>query len=402
MTEKPDISWMFNASGNLTSEAMQKYLAGQLSDNERLVFEKHSAESEFDKEAMDGLRSLKHKRQLVDDIHALNQSIRARVRQESSKVRRINQYWLYAAAASIILILGIVAILNIQPFRQKNLISRAEKMQFDSLEKMVQPENQEEITIAQVPENRSAGEKEEVQQPEPDYQIVIEPETGSAGKQPEIPVTPIAQIEELTGQGFAGEKKQMPVISADAIAEANPVEANKIEDDIVSDDVVVDEEIAMEGVETKAVELQVGGVAMKKSFSGKQRGGESKEEQIDVEIDTIENMAVNEPDSGTVFMVVEAMPEYPGGDTALMKYLQNNLTYPEAAKESGVQGKVFVSFIIEKDGSLSDAIILRGLGYGCDQEALRVVQDMPAWKPGQQRGKPIRVRFNLPVEFVIP
>lgn len=102
-----------------------------------------------------------------------------------------------------------------------------------------------------------------------------------------------------------------------------------------------------------------------------------------------------------VFMVVESMPQFPGGENGLMKYLSENISYPKAARESGIQGRVFVSFVVEKDGKVTNIIILRGIGGGCDEEAIKVVQKMPKWIPGKQRGMPVRVQFNLPINFTL-
>jgi protein TonB len=102
-----------------------------------------------------------------------------------------------------------------------------------------------------------------------------------------------------------------------------------------------------------------------------------------------------------IFMVVEQMPSFPGGMAALMKYLATHIKYPELAKESGIQGRVFINFVVEPDGSISHVKVLRGIGGGCDEEAVRVVKSMPKWIPGKQRGKPVRVSFNLPVKFTL-
>lgn len=102
-----------------------------------------------------------------------------------------------------------------------------------------------------------------------------------------------------------------------------------------------------------------------------------------------------------IFVVVESMPEFPGGNVELMKFLHSKIKYPSLAKEAGIQGRVFVSFVIEIDGSVSNIKILRGIGGGCDEEAIRVVQSMPKWKPGTQRNNPVRVRFNLPLKFTL-
>ncbi len=106
-------------------------------------------------------------------------------------------------------------------------------------------------------------------------------------------------------------------------------------------------------------------------------------------------------DTGQVFMVVEKMPEYPGGLKALMQYLATNIKYPVEAKKDKIEGRIFINFIVEKDGAVTHAKVLRGIGHGCDKEALRVVENMPPWTPGMQRGKPVRVSFNLPVKFTL-
>ncbi len=102
-----------------------------------------------------------------------------------------------------------------------------------------------------------------------------------------------------------------------------------------------------------------------------------------------------------IFRVVETPPSFPGGEKALYQYLAENLKYPIAAKEANIQGKVFVTFVVEIDGSITQVKILRGIGGGCDQAALKVVENMPRWIPGKQRGIPVRVQFNLPVTFVL-
>ena len=106
-------------------------------------------------------------------------------------------------------------------------------------------------------------------------------------------------------------------------------------------------------------------------------------------------------DEAHVFTVVESMPVFRGGMQELYVYLGNNIKYPVMAKESGIQGKVYVTFVVERDGSITSVKVLRGIGGGCDEEAIRVVKAMPRWTPGKQRGKPVRVQYNLPVRFTL-
>lgn len=147
------------------------------------------------------------------------------------------------------------------------------------------------------------------------------------------------------------------------------VKINVVEDDVeIEDDIVIDVE-ANEDMEV--------------------------EEYVPIEVE--EEEVVEEQ----IFMVVESMPAFPGGEASLNKYLYENITYPQMAKESGIQGRVFVTFVVEKDGTVTDVRVLRGIGGGCDEEAIRVVENMPKWAPGKQRGKPVRVQFNLPIKFTL-
>ena len=100
-----------------------------------------------------------------------------------------------------------------------------------------------------------------------------------------------------------------------------------------------------------------------------------------------------------VYQIVEQMPEFPNGQEALMLYIAKQVKYPSEAKKAGAQGRVFIGFIVEPDGSLSDFKVLRGIGYGCDEEALRVAKSMPKWQPGIHRGKAVRVQYLVPVNF---
>lgn len=105
----------------------------------------------------------------------------------------------------------------------------------------------------------------------------------------------------------------------------------------------------------------------------------------------------NEPEK--IFVAVEQPAEFKGGQAALMKWLSNNIRYPEAAQQNGVQGRVIVRFVVEKDGSIGSPTIVKGVDKDLDQEALRVVRKMPKWQAGKNNGQPVRSYFNLPVTF---
>ena len=136
-------------------------------------------------------------------------------------------------------------------------------------------------------------------------------------------------------------------------------------------------------------------------------GAENHDGTKDRNIEAVRNdIAVNTPPpapkeevTNKVFDVVEVMPSYPGGQGALLSYLSTHVKYPVVAQENGVQGRVTVSFVVERDGSITDVHVVRSVDPSLDREAARVVSSMPNWQPGKQNGSAVRVKFNVPVQF---
>ena len=108
---------------------------------------------------------------------------------------------------------------------------------------------------------------------------------------------------------------------------------------------------------------------------------------------------VVEEDDQVIFQVVETMPTFPGGDQALFKFLSDNIRYPVITQENGIQGRVICQFVVNRDGSIVDVEVVRSIDASLDREAIRVIKSMPNWKPGMQRGKAVRVKYTLPVNF---
>ena len=126
---------------------------------------------------------------------------------------------------------------------------------------------------------------------------------------------------------------------------------------------------------------------------------EVDENTQNIEIVPVQIEEDDEEDEITIFTVVENDPEFPGGMEALYKYLAQNIKYPQLARDNNITGKVYVTFVVERDGSIANPKVLRDIGGGCGAEAIRVIKSMPKWTPGKQRGKAVRVQFNLPVNF---
>lgn len=127
----------------------------------------------------------------------------------------------------------------------------------------------------------------------------------------------------------------------------------------------------------------------------------STEDNVEwVDLDDYDVVEVEpEPEDEEIFMVVEDQPEFPGGTAALLEYLRKNIKYPAICRENNIQGRVLVTFIVNKDGAIVEPEVVKSVNPSLDKEALRVISTMPNWKPGSQRGKPVRVKYTVPVNF---
>jgi len=128
---------------------------------------------------------------------------------------------------------------------------------------------------------------------------------------------------------------------------------------------------------------------------------EGPEPEVVSEVLEVIEESSEEQTSSEVFLVVEQMPEFSGGIDAWNNFLKNQIEYPAQARRMGVEGRVFVSFIVQADGELTDIKIVRGIGAGCDEEALRVLKESPYWNPGEQRGKKVPTRMSVSLTFKI-
>jgi len=143
-------------------------------------------------------------------------------------------------------------------------------------------------------------------------------------------------------------------------------------------------------------------IPTQQELSGKNPGIETVEGNIngtDVIGETIETPEITNEVKETIYTWAEEMPKFPGGETELRKFFSQNLIYPEIAKRAGVEGKVILSFIVDKNGNIVDVKVAKSIGAGCDEEAMRVINIMPRWIPGKQNGNPVLTRINIPVVF---
>lgn len=176
----------------------------------------------------------------------------------------------------------------------------------------------------------------------------------------------VSQVEEMVIQTQQEEPPEPP---------KQEVELSQTEFEIVDDNAVIEDEFKLQDFENVT-----DGSLLTNTVEIKQELPEEEEEQ-------------------PIFTVAEQQASFPGGPTKLYEYLAKNIKYPQQARETGTQGKVYLTFVVERDGSITDIKILRDIGSGCGEEAIRVVKSMPKWQPAKQRGKVVRQQFNLPVNF---
>lgn len=195
--------------------------------------------------------------------------------------------------------------------------------------------------------------------------------------------TPVKQVEEIRGSVVQEvESEIIPITRQEQVKLPEPPPPPKVIEvlNIVANDVEVKEELKV--LDTEADETTVIDVSPIISTTfGNDKEAEEKEEPI--------------------FFVVEEMPEFPGGELALRKFIAESIKYPVIAQENGIQGKVYVNFVVGKDGRVTNARVIRSIDPALDKEALRVINSLPVWKPGLQRGEPVRVSFSVPISFVL-
>jgi protein TonB len=139
----------------------------------------------------------------------------------------------------------------------------------------------------------------------------------------------------------------------------------------------------------------------KKTQEGNPQGVDESIYKVETKDNTAEKVTVEETEKveRKVFTYVEEMPSFPGGNEEMLSFVKANIEYPEIAKRAGVEGKVYVQFVVDRNGSISNVAVVKGIGAGCDEEAIRVIRKMPKWTPGKQNGAPVNVQVSIPIFF---
>jgi TonB family protein len=357
---------LFMPSGCLTGDTLALFVSGSLASLDLEKAMKHLSDCPLCTDAAEGLKKWLQENQSAetqdsDVVHLdllqhktnkLNERIRQRIHEKAisdSQVKNLSYkpvVW-YAAAAAILLFIAVGYIMWMQ--NQHELKLQAQKLQKD----------RELALMAQIPENLAYP---------PSNTNVILNIKYNHDKGLHIP--PVVSIVNADVAMAASKTGSGGNNAARAIDETEYTETR-------------------EGVESDVLRDESGmykGQNSKHSIATRNSGGATRKTDTD-------------DDTRSVFISVREMPSFPGGEVARLKYLARNLRYPAQAAEEGIQGTVYVSFVVKKNGNLADIKILKGIGGGCDDEALRVVKKMPTWIPGAQNGKNVPVLYTLKVDF---
>jgi len=437
---------IFSQTECLSLETIDQYIHDQLSAGERQRVEKHLIDCELCSDALDGLAASGDMAGVAKSVEVINEKIRVAAHKQFFGSFQDN-YAKYAAVAAVVLIIfGSVFMLFKDKFKDSNelIVENLSSVQQEELPKESIPitkggETKEEITsitkeltlerkdfegnnrtfqkstevspvqpsgLSRVTQDKKAGgaiPSSEMAAAQGGFDIagmVSEEETKIADKDIETEEeTTIdyalagGEIDDLLAdEAPAPEEKENKTLNAQELAEEEPNLPMK------SDERLRSGEGSMGAAKSKSKRTQTGGTYARMAPKA------AKEPEVTaVESDTISEIvsstAEKLTDDQEVFFIVEEMPQFGEGDSTLHIYLSENIKYPSKAKEESIEGTVYLTFVIGSKGEVTDIKVLKGIGGGCDEEAVRLVENMPDWIPGKQRGNPVSVQYNLPVQF---
>lgn len=386
MSRTPHTDKLFNESACLSLLAFELYRDKLLDDDEKAMVEAHLRECPLCKDALEGFLLLAERSSSTFITNKINTRLRRKFNYASSGNRSDRKtpklsLFLVPAAASIIILISIIAYFHYFSPEQQDLAMLDDQ---ETLTITEEKEITDKSKMAATSPTESRKAKEEAGE---DMDKAME-YTHSGEKDENISQDLTTNTKGVTG-GIAA-----PVTAMTIVADTETVFTETV-NDIAEEEIAImkfDEEIVMvqqeeppekEEVSMYAMDEMAGAGVYKANSESKSRSRKGKQD----------------PDTTMVFVVVEQMPEFPGGADSLFMFLQANLVYPKT-QDVTVNRTSQLAFIIYEDGSIGDVKVLRSAGGIYDREAIRVVEMMPAWIPGKQRGKPVAVQYTLPIKFI--
>ena len=421
---------LFTKSGCLTTEALKGYISDAFSDLEKNRVKNHLDSCELCSDALEGIRLLSDPSKIDSIVSEINENLKKTLastdKTKSKKFKIQTRLYYIAAAASVLILVGFYFYLQNYLSSESDVHSISQVIDLDKKNIPPMPKAKSHKLYHQAEEQPKHAEKKE--------QL----------SQKEIP-NEITNKTEITEKVEINQPVQIAMDEED-MTYATPLKAlrapESIPESLASKEIDMDidriseseEYIAIDIVSTQPLEYYIGGVVVydkadehagPTAYSTK-AGIMSGRASNHKKMDAIPQMAESESKKGkgikqTDDLIVEEqsdfeteeevasenhffslgneVPQYPGGYGALIEYLNSNLIYPKDARQHGLQGQIVLSFIIEESGKVSSANIIRGIGGGCDEEAIRVIELMPDWQPAFKEGSPVRILFNMPITF---
>jgi len=420
-------SELFTASGCLTMEAMDRLLSSRLTESQKAKIKSHLDQCLLCSDAMEGLQLVMDKEKLNAIIAEINENLRKnlllRKSVEQPVIRALFSRWTYiAAAASVLLLIAVFTYLNFNKPFEKTAISVVEP-------EMVKDQFSDEKPIKDA--EKALHKNEQVQSKEPEQhsakQAIIENENlqksnyGSDEKTDknmpaveELKTRDTFLTETLAGKEISSDlvRQEKSSIKTLDIASTQPIEyylgaviieSENLRETVITNDSISNpsETLAMSEFNSEQKNTQESLNKTKDKSIRPKKKDKSVSAVSDSENKTLNQQPAEmlETNDEALIKKADKMPEFPGGTQGLILYLQEHLHYPSSDKLRGIQGNLYISFIIEENGKISSVEILKGLGGECDSEAVKAVSSMPDWQPGIVDGKPVRVRFTLPITF---
>lgn len=412
---------LFTLSGCLTKEALDEYIDSSLSPDELLIVEEHISKCDLCTDAVEGLKLISKPSGVKSTIEEINSKLKARISHDNvsgnHKKRQISDKILYlSVAASVILLVGWLIFLNLsKPFG------------LDKVTIVTNTESSQKIPPAPRPKVTNNGSNHDKELKKSTEELTI-----SNSKEPKNEITETSNKDFTinTDEQKIEYEEEQPITAENFVSETDQL----VVDEDLGKSVVFEESSepsAMDIASNQPVEYYMGEVIImaekenKKNLSSSQTR-KSADSELTVETITKSgtsqrmtsrkknqkgsgekesfSTSENEPasihqNSRHFFRIIDSMPEFPGGIKEMTDFLKMNLQYPGRALENHLEGTIYVSFIVEEDGKVSDFSIIRSPGDDFNAEALRVLKLMPAWTPGYKDGKPVRVQISLPIKF---
>ncbi len=417
---------LFTTSGCLTTDALKMYTSDELTNLQKEEVDNHLESCELCSDALEGIQLLSDPQKLDKIVSEINENLKSNLsHNQSKKETSQNRLFYLVAAASVIILIGFYFYLQdtFAPDSGSQSISQVVEIEEKSIPPMPKAKSQElhhqdkktikddktVQTIEQEALNEEIVKKEISERIEP-----VEKENLALEAEDVKYVAPLKtlSVPESIPKSLAMKEVELEdeeIIDAEAyevvdIASTQPLEyyigGIVVYDNFYEEVDQASSAIVSDGLSGKASSSGEMNVAPQMVASRSKKGkGDRKQKDVLSPEKNKSSVDKNEQNENHFFSLGQEVPQFPGGYESLISFLNSNLTYPKKAREMGLQGQLVISFIVEEDGEISSASVIHGIGGGCDEEAIRVIELMPPWEPALKNEKPVRVLFNMPITF---